>query len=188
MLAGASRPAEGALATILGIGALLFAAIGVVVQLKDALNVVWEVQETEERGLWHFRPQLRAIVRAHILAVGFLLLVSLLVASGTGRGRQIRGSIHARGHSASRKPAGVVRRRDGAFRNDGEVAPGRLRGLAGRLYKALYPSLLFFPRWEKPMIGFYKSASRAWNHRPTGRQPLSSWYGSLDLPSRRRSS
>jgi hypothetical protein len=32
MLAGASRPAEGALATILGIGALLFAAIGVVVR------------------------------------------------------------------------------------------------------------------------------------------------------------
>jgi uncharacterized BrkB/YihY/UPF0761 family membrane protein len=40
MLAGASRPAEGVLATILGVGALLFAAIGVVVQLKDALNVV----------------------------------------------------------------------------------------------------------------------------------------------------
>ena len=40
MLAGASRPAEGALATILGIGALLFAAIGVVVQLKDALNAM----------------------------------------------------------------------------------------------------------------------------------------------------
>ncbi len=46
MLAGASRPAAGILATILGIGALLFAAIGVVVQLKDALNVVWEVEET----------------------------------------------------------------------------------------------------------------------------------------------
>jgi hypothetical protein len=51
MLAKASRPAEGALATILGIGALLFAAIGVVVPLKDALNVVWEVQESEESGL-----------------------------------------------------------------------------------------------------------------------------------------
>ena len=54
MLAGANHPAEGALATILGIGALLFAAIGVVVQLKDALNVVWEVEESEESGLWHF--------------------------------------------------------------------------------------------------------------------------------------
>jgi membrane protein len=54
MLAGASRPAAGVLATILGIGALLFAAIGVVVQLKDALNVVWDVEEFEESGLWHF--------------------------------------------------------------------------------------------------------------------------------------
>src|SRR5882724_103145 len=53
MLAGASRPAAGILATILGIGALLLAAIGVVVQ-KDALNVVWDVEASEESGLWHF--------------------------------------------------------------------------------------------------------------------------------------
>ena len=44
LLADASRPREGMLATSLGIGTLLFAAIGVVVQLKDALNTVWEVQ------------------------------------------------------------------------------------------------------------------------------------------------
>lgn len=42
MLADASRPREGMLATFLGIGTLLFAAIGVVVQLKDALNTVWK--------------------------------------------------------------------------------------------------------------------------------------------------
>ena len=76
--AGASRPAEGALATILGIGTLLFAAIGVVVQLKDALNVVWEVEESKESGLWHFaRSYLLSF--ALVLALGFLLLVSLLV-------------------------------------------------------------------------------------------------------------
>jgi len=78
MLAGASRPAEGALATILGIGALLFAAIGVVVQLKDALNVVWEVEESEESGLWHFGCNY-VLSFAAVLALGFLLLVSLLV-------------------------------------------------------------------------------------------------------------
>ena len=50
MLAGASRPAAGMIATILGIGALLFAAIGVVVQLKDALNVIWEVEEPKDWG------------------------------------------------------------------------------------------------------------------------------------------
>jgi membrane protein len=78
MLAGASRPAEGALATILGIGALLFAAIGVVVQLKDALNMVWEVEESDESGLWHFARNY-VLSFAAVLALGFLLLVSLLV-------------------------------------------------------------------------------------------------------------
>lgn len=78
MLAGASRPAEGTLATILGIGALLFAAIGVVVQLKDALNVVWEVEESKESGIWHFARNY-VLSFAAVLALGFLLLVSLLV-------------------------------------------------------------------------------------------------------------
>jgi membrane protein len=78
MLGGASRPAEGALATILGTGALLFAAIGVVVQLKDALNVVWEVEESKESGLWHFARNY-VLSFAAVLALGFLLLVSLLV-------------------------------------------------------------------------------------------------------------
>lgn len=81
MLAGASRPTAGVLATILGIGALLFAAIGVVVQLKDALNVVWEVEESKESGLWHFaRNYLLSF--AAVLALGFLLLVSLLITAG----------------------------------------------------------------------------------------------------------
>jgi membrane protein len=40
MLAGAARPREGLLATAAGVVMLLFAAIGIVVQLKDALNTV----------------------------------------------------------------------------------------------------------------------------------------------------
>jgi membrane protein len=78
MLAGASRPAEGVLATVLGIGALLFAAIGVVVQLKDALNVVWEVEESKESGLRNLARNY-ILSFAAVLALGFLLLVSLLV-------------------------------------------------------------------------------------------------------------
>jgi membrane protein len=81
MLAGASRPASGIMATVLGIGALLFAAIGVVVQLKDALNVVWEVEESKESGLWHFARNY-VLSFAAVLTLGFLLLVSLLVSAG----------------------------------------------------------------------------------------------------------
>jgi membrane protein len=78
MLVDASRPREGLLATLLGVAALLFAAIGVVVQLKDALNTVWEVQQTPGSGLWYY---LRSYILsfAGVLALGFLLLVSLLV-------------------------------------------------------------------------------------------------------------
>jgi len=78
MLAGASRPAEGRFAAILGVVTLLFAAIGVVVQLKDALNVVWEVEENKGSGLWHFARNY-VLSFAAVLALGFLLLVSLIV-------------------------------------------------------------------------------------------------------------
>jgi hypothetical protein len=41
MLGGAGKPRQGIFATALGAVTLLFAAIGVVVQLKDALNTIW---------------------------------------------------------------------------------------------------------------------------------------------------
>ena len=81
MLAGASRPAAGITATVLGVGALLVAAIGVVVQLKDALNVVWEVEEPKKSGLWHFARNY-VLSFAAVLTLGFLLLVSLVVSAG----------------------------------------------------------------------------------------------------------
>jgi len=56
-------------------------SIGVVVQLKDALNVVWEVEESKESGLWHFARNY-VLSFAAVLALGFLLLVSLLVTAG----------------------------------------------------------------------------------------------------------
>jgi membrane protein len=46
--------------------------------LKDALNVVWEVEESKESGLWHFARNY-VVSFAGVLALGFLLLVSLLV-------------------------------------------------------------------------------------------------------------
>ena len=81
MLADAARPREGLLATLLGLGALIFAAIGVVIQLKDALNTVWEVGEPPGHGLWHFTRSY-VVSLAAVLALGFLLLVSLLITAG----------------------------------------------------------------------------------------------------------
>jgi membrane protein len=78
MLADAARPRQGMLATLLGLGALLFAAIGVVVQLKDALNTVWEVEEPPGQGVWHF-TRTYVVSLAAVLALGFLLMVSLIL-------------------------------------------------------------------------------------------------------------
>jgi len=81
MLADAGRPREGLVATLLGAAAVVFAAIGVVVQLKDALNTVWEVEETPGHGAWQFIRNY-VISLAAVLALGFLLMVSLLVTAG----------------------------------------------------------------------------------------------------------
>jgi membrane protein len=79
MLADASRPREGIFAIVFGVGTLLFAAIGLVVQLKDALNTVWGV-EIKKSGVWQFiRTYLVSL--AGVLSLGFLLLVSLLVST-----------------------------------------------------------------------------------------------------------
>ena len=51
MLAAADKPKQGIFATVIGIGALIFAAIGVVVQLKDAMNTVWNVKTPPGRGI-----------------------------------------------------------------------------------------------------------------------------------------
>src|SRR5262249_32851982 len=55
------------------VGALLFAAVGVVVQLKDALNTVWGV-EFKQDGAWQF-IRTYVVSLAGVLSLGFLLLV-----------------------------------------------------------------------------------------------------------------
>jgi membrane protein len=78
MLKGADRPREGAVTTVIGIGTLLFAAVGVVVQLKDALNTVWEVETTPGSGIWRF-VRSYVLSLAAVLSLGFLLLISMLL-------------------------------------------------------------------------------------------------------------
>jgi membrane protein len=77
MLVGADKPHQGLLATAFGTIVLLFSAVGVVVQLKDAFNTVWEVDARKISGVWQFiRAYLVSV--AAVIAVGFLLLVSLV--------------------------------------------------------------------------------------------------------------
>lgn len=78
MLTTAGKPSEGIFATIIGTATLLFAAIGVVVQLKEALNTVWAAEASKHSGLWGFVREY-VLSFAALLALGFLLLISMLL-------------------------------------------------------------------------------------------------------------
>lgn len=92
MLDSAGKPGEGVFAAIIGAMTLAFAAIGVVVQLKQALNTIWGVTKPPGTGLWGF-------VRAHVfslaavLAAGFLLMISMLMTAALGAFGHLLGSI-----------------------------------------------------------------------------------------------
>lgn len=80
-LAHAWSPTANIIATIVGLVTLLVAATGVFVELQDDLNIVWGVQPRPGHGLRAFLLD-RLLSMAMILALGFLLLVSLVVNAG----------------------------------------------------------------------------------------------------------
>lgn len=80
MVANASKPGEGTLASILGIVMLLFGAMGLFGQLQDALNTIWEVQPKPGRGIWGFLRE-RFLSLSMVMGSAFLLLVSLVVSA-----------------------------------------------------------------------------------------------------------
>jgi membrane protein len=65
------------LTTVIGIGVLLFGAAGLLSQLEDALNTVWDI-EPPRRGVWR-TVATKLVSFSVVLGTGFLLLVSLVV-------------------------------------------------------------------------------------------------------------
>jgi membrane protein len=80
LVANASKPSSGILATVVGILVLAFAATGVFVQLQDSLNTIWKVKKKPMNGLLAFLRQ-RLLSFAMVLGIGFLLLVSLVLSA-----------------------------------------------------------------------------------------------------------
>ena len=80
MVAAAGRPGAGVVASLVGGLVLLFGAVGLFVELQDALNTIWEVEPKPGRSLW-------VIVRGRflsfslVLGSAFLLLVSLVLSA-----------------------------------------------------------------------------------------------------------
>ncbi len=80
MLASAAQPAASQVAAVVGIALLIVAAVGVMAQLKDAMNTIWNVEEPKETSLWWYVRNY-SISFAGIFALGFLLTVSLVVSA-----------------------------------------------------------------------------------------------------------
>jgi membrane protein len=79
-VAKAHNPKGGVLGAAIGVVVLLVGATGVVIELQGALDTVWKVEPKPNRGLWRL-VRTRLLSVAMILALGFLLLVSLVVSA-----------------------------------------------------------------------------------------------------------
>ena len=78
MLEGASKPSSSILATVLGGLTAFLGATGAFIELQTALNIIWRVQPRPGVQLKAFLLQ-RLISFGLVVAVGFIMLVSLLV-------------------------------------------------------------------------------------------------------------
>jgi membrane protein len=94
LIASTGSPAEGLLALLLGIITLLFGALGVFNELQTSLNIIWNIRVEKTQGfLQSIRKLLidRFLSFAMILAIGFLLLVSLVVTAALSAAQEIIG-------------------------------------------------------------------------------------------------
>src|SRR5690349_20293044 len=80
ILEHSSKQDAGMWATIIGSGVLLIGASGVFGELQDSLNTIWEVPPRERMWLALLRERILSF--AMVFALGFLVLVSLLLSAG----------------------------------------------------------------------------------------------------------
>ncbi|EAZ82790.1 YihY/virulence factor BrkB family protein [Algoriphagus machipongonensis] len=78
MIASTQLGGKSTVATVIGIGTLIFGATGVFYHLKISLNEIWELKMTENIG-WFKLVKDRLISFGFVLVLGFLLLVSFVL-------------------------------------------------------------------------------------------------------------
>jgi membrane protein len=81
MLTAAQKPKQGMIASVLSVVTLVIGATGVFNELESDLNRIWKTQGPEGSGLWHLL-RTRLLSFGMVIAIGFLLLVSLVVSAG----------------------------------------------------------------------------------------------------------
>jgi membrane protein len=76
----ANRTDQGVLASVVGLVLILFGASGVMGELKSALNTIWDIPPRAHSNVWTMIRD-RFFSLTMVLAVGFLLMVSLVVSA-----------------------------------------------------------------------------------------------------------
>lgn len=82
-MASAQAPDEGLLASAVGFGVLISGATGVFVELQSALERLWRGDDADpvQQAAWWRMASLRLRGLAYVLALGFLLMVSLALST-----------------------------------------------------------------------------------------------------------
>ncbi len=84
MVTGAMHPRQSVIATVLGIGMLIFAATSLFAEMQHSLNVIWGSEKQSDHGSSLLRDGIISWLRTRLLSLGmvlvilFLLLVSLV--------------------------------------------------------------------------------------------------------------
>ena len=80
MLAGASAKHSGIIAAVIGVGLLIVAAVGILAQLKDALNTIWNVEDPKHTSMWWY-VRTYGVSLAGVLVLGLLVAISLVLSA-----------------------------------------------------------------------------------------------------------
>ena len=80
VLQNASRPDAGLIATIFSIVTLILGANTALAELKAGLDEIWDVPPERRTGFWYY-VRTRLVSVGMILALGFLMLVSLVISA-----------------------------------------------------------------------------------------------------------
>ena len=92
VITNANKPATGIVASILGLITLFVGASGVFAELRDSLNKIWDIPP-KESGSFLSEVRARFLSFGMVLAIGFLLLVSLVVSAGIAGGGKYMGEF-----------------------------------------------------------------------------------------------
>jgi membrane protein len=92
LLHSAQKPTSGFFATVAAFVTLLFGASGVFIELRQALNVMWEATARSSAGILGMIKD-RLFSFGMVLSVGFLLLVSLLLTTALSFTEQYFGNL-----------------------------------------------------------------------------------------------